>query len=156
MDRLKTLFKYVLWVIGFIILSEIVMSVALTANYTDIETKSEIEQINVYQAEANISNGRIRGVVTNDGNVDLSGKYIEFKLYSKRDVEIGTRYVYIPANVGKGQSEPFEIIFKADNVSYYKMNFVDEKKVENIQLLPRNILSPEVRIAKLFLVAMFI
>ena len=158
MDRLKTFLKYALWVIGLFILSEIIATIGLNSDYIDIDRKDEIPQINIYQAQACTTNGRIRGVVTNEGEEEFKGRYMEFNFYSEKDRLIGRRYVYIPANVERGQTEPFELIFKFNNVSYYEVKMVDEKKDGaeiNIDIIPKSWSNPLVKLTKMFLVLMF-
>ena len=86
MSRLKTLFMYALWIVLFIIFSEFLINVGLNSSYRPIERRDSVSQVNVYQAEATLVNGRIRGLITNSETDNISNKYLEFDFYSKRDV----------------------------------------------------------------------
>ena len=76
MDRLKTLFMYASWVILFFIFSNFLINVGLNATYKPIERRDNVSQVNIYQAEATLVDGRIRGIITNSETEDLSGKYL--------------------------------------------------------------------------------
>ena len=78
MKRVKTLFMYASWVILFIIFSEFLINVGLNSAYKPIERKDNVSQVNVYQAEATLVNGRIRGLITNSETDNISNKYLEF------------------------------------------------------------------------------
>ena len=49
MDRVKTLFKYALWLVLFIIFSNFLINVGLNSTYKSIERKDNVEQVNIYQ-----------------------------------------------------------------------------------------------------------
>ena len=70
MSRLKTLFKYVLWIVMFAILSEFLINVGLNSTYKQLERKDNIEQVQIYQSEATIVNGRIRGLIFTQKTMD--------------------------------------------------------------------------------------
>ncbi len=56
---------------------------------------------------------------------ELSGKYLRFDFYSKRDVYLGKDYIEI-SQLEKDERQPIEIFFKLQNVSYYKVSVVDK------------------------------
>ena len=58
--------------------------------------------------------------------VDWEDKTIEVDLYSKRDVFLGRKYIQIE-NLEQGQSQAFEMLFKLQDVSSYKISIVDER-----------------------------
>ncbi len=157
MDRLKTFLKYILWGIGLIILSEILINVGLNSDYRNIERKDAISQINIYQSQANLSSGRIRGIVTNNQPEVLNGKYMEFSFFSERNVLVGRTYVKIKDDLGIEQSQPFEILFKANDVANYDVKIVSEKKeAKQMEIIPKSWQSPYVIITEIILVLMFI
>ncbi len=133
MDRMKQLIKYVLWIIGFFILSNFLINVSLNSSYNGMQRLDKNYQIDVYQAESTKINGRIRGVILSEETDEISGKYLKTELYSERDILLGTTYVelgYIE------ETEAFEILFDVDNVESYKMEIVDTKpEAEPITLL---------------------
>ena len=110
MERMKTFLKYALWVIGFFILSELLINVGLNVQYKPIERKDNIEQVQFYQAEATLINGRMRGVIKNDGEEDISNKYVEVDFYSERDVYLGKKYIKVN-ELSKEDIQSIEILF---------------------------------------------
>ena len=127
MDRLKTFAKYIIWIILFWILSDVLIYFGINSTYKDIERKGEISsQITVNNAEATAVNGRINGTVTNNDQNDLSGKYIKVNLYSKSGNLLGTNYLQI-GNLGVIETKNFETYFKMQNVKSYEISRVDEK-----------------------------
>lgn len=144
MSRLKTLFKYVLWIVMFAILSEFLINVGLNSTYKQLERKDNIEQVQIYQSEATIVNGRIRGLITNSSSNNLSGKYLEFDFYSKNDGLLGKKYIQVNDLQDK-QTQSIELLFKLKNVVYYNISVVDQKPDdEEIELLPKDLTKPEV------------
>lgn len=125
MNKVKKIFTYVLWLIGFFILSEILINVSLNSSYKPIGRKDSTPNINVYQAEATKVNGRIRGIVTNTGTPDIQGKYIKIDIYSPRDVKLGTKYIDL-SSLKIGETDSFEVFYKLQDTSYYNVSIVDE------------------------------
>ena len=130
MDRVKTLFKYALWIILFWILSDILIYLGINSTYKDIENRNEISnQITVNAAEATTVNGRILGTVTNNEDNDISDKYLKVDIYSESGNLLGTNFLEI-GNLGTVETKSFETYFKIQNVKSYEINIVDEKTVE--------------------------
>lgn len=147
MDRMKTFLIYALIVVGFILLSNFLIDVSLNSQYKDIERKDQTSQVQIYQAEATLVNGRIRGVVTNSGDVDLNNKYIKIDFYSKRDVFLGRKYIQIN-QLQKDETQPLEVFFKLQDVKSYSIEIVDEKPPEEeIEILPNDLSKSEVIIS---------
>ncbi len=144
MDRMKTFLKYALWLILFMIFSEILINVGLNSTYKKIERQDNVSQVNVYQAEATLVNGRIRGLIINSQEQNLSGKFLEIEFYSKRDVLLGRKYIQIEQLEQKG-TQSFEVLFKLKEVAKYKIDIVDQKKDGGeIDLLPDELTKPEI------------
>ena len=144
MDRMKTFLKYIMWIILFFIFSEIMININLESTYKNIGRKDNIEQVQIYQSEATIVNGRIRGLITNSSSNNLSGKYLEFDFYSKNDVLLGKKYIQVNDLQDK-QTQSIELLFKLKNVGYYNISVVDQKPDdEEIELLPKDLTKPEV------------
>lgn len=155
MERLKTLFKYALWLVLFIIFSEFLINVGLNSTYKKIDRKDNIEQVNIYQAEATKVNGRIRGIITNSESEDLSGKYIKIQLFSKRDVFLGEKYIEIN-QLEDNETQNFELLFKVQDVNYYTVDIVDEKpETEELEIIPEEWTKPEIILATVVAMLMF-
>ncbi len=146
MKRMGTLLKYVLWIVAFWILSDFLINVGINSTYKPIDCINKDSQIEVYQAEATLVGGRVKGVIHNTEQNDISNKFIKLQLFSSRDVELGTRYIEI-GNVEPNGISPIELYYKIDNVKYYTMEIVDEKENiedESIELLPHAMSKAEV------------
>lgn len=138
MDRVKTLLKYVIWVLAFIILSEFLINVGLNSTYRKINRKDNIEQVNIYQAEATLVNGRIRGTITNSEPEELNGKYVRIDFYSKRDVFLGRRYIEVK-DLAQNGTMSFEVFFKLQEVGSYEVVIADKKEpADEIEWVPKD------------------
>ena len=138
MDRVKTLLKYVIWVLAFIILSEFLINVGLNSTYRKINRKDNIEQVNIYQAEATLVNGRIRGTITNSEPEELNGKYVRIDFYSKRDVFLGRRYIEVK-DLAQNGTMSFEVFFKLKEVGSYEVVIADKKEpADEIEWVPKD------------------
>ena len=128
MDRLKTFAKYALWIIGFYIFSNFLINVGLNSTYKPItRMEDNVSQISIYQSEATNINGRIKGTITNEGEIDLEGKYIKIELYSKRDVLLGTKYIFVE-NLNKEETIPFQVYFQIKGVEKFKLEITEERQ----------------------------
>lgn len=131
MDRMKTFIKYILWIAGFWILSGFLIEVGLNSSYKQMQYQGEMPtQIQIYQAESTLVNGRIKGNIKNDSSNNLSGKYIKLDLYSKNGNKIGCRYIDI-GTIENNEIKPIEIYFKIKNAKSYTLSIVDTKEAEN-------------------------
>ncbi len=149
MERLKTFLIYALLIIGFFILSEFLINVGLNSTYKPIERKDEISQITIYQAEATLVNGRIRGVVTNSQPDELNNKFIKIDFYSERDVFLGKKYVALE-DIQPNETKSFEVFFKLEDVEHYSMSIVDEREEGEIELIPEEFTKPEIILLTIF------
>lgn len=147
MDRVKTLLKYAIWVLVFFILSEFLINVGLNSTYRKISRKDNIEQVNIYQAEATLVNGRIRGTITNSEPEELNGKYVRIDFYSKRDVFLGRRYIEVK-DLAQNGTMSFEVFFKLQEVGSYEVVIADKKEpADEIEWVPKDWTKPEIIVA---------
>lgn len=146
---------YALWVVLFIIFSDFLINVGLNSSYRPIERRDNISQVNVYQAEATLVNGRIRGLITNSETDNISNKYLEFDFYSERDVFLGKKIINVN-ELQAGETQNFEILFKLENVNYYTITVLDERpKGEEIEILPEDWTTGEIVVATVFTLLIF-
>ena len=121
MNRMKTLFKYALWIVLFWILSDILIYFGINSTYKDIEQKGETPVgIEIIQMQATTVNGRTKLKINDSG---LSGKYIKLDLYSSTGVDLATQYIEI-GNVK--ESKEIETYFKISEVKSYEITVVEE------------------------------
>ena len=146
---------YALWVVLFIIFSDFLINVGLNSSYRPIERRDNVSQVNVYQAEATLVNGRIRGLITNSETDNISNKYLEFDFYSKRDVYLGKKIIDIN-ELQVGETQNFEILFKLEDVDYYAVSVLDERpEGEEIEILPEGWTTGEIVVATVFTLLIF-
>lgn len=123
MDRVKTLFKYAIWIILFWILSDILIYLGLNSTYKDIKQIGETPKgIEIIQMQATTVNGRVKVKVNDNG---LSGKFIKIDLYSYTGVNLGTQYLEI-GNVNENEISEIETYFKISEVKSYKITIVNK------------------------------
>ncbi len=134
MSRLKTLFKYVVWLVVFFIFSEVIINMGLNASYKPMEAMdSDISEVEITEAESTRINGRVKGRIKDTS--ELEGKYVKFDLYNERDNIVGTKYIEIgkEGNVENNsniennkKSQDFSFFFEAEGVKYFKTSIVDK------------------------------
>lgn len=146
---------YASWVILFFIFSNFLINVGLNATYKPIERRDNVSQVNIYQAEATLVDGRIRGLITNSETEDLSGKYLEVDFYSERDVYLGRKIISIN-QLQANETQNFEILFKLEDVEYYSVSIVDERpEGEEIEILPEGWTTTDVVLATVITMLIF-
>ena len=124
MDRLKTFLKYVLWIVIFAILSELLISASLKSSYVDITRKDSTSQVEISQAQATLVNGKIKGTINDDRKDNLTGKYVKIALYSKRENEVGKRYIPIQTT-DVNRTQDFSLYFEKEDVKSYEISIVE-------------------------------
>lgn len=126
MDRMKTFFKYAMWIILFYIFSNLMIYLNIETTYQNIGRKDNLEQVTVYQAQATKINGRIKGTIYNDDKNKITNNYLRIDLYSERDNLLGSKYIDV-SSMRDDETRNFEIYFKVQDVDYYEMKFTDKK-----------------------------
>lgn len=144
MDRMKTFFKYALWLILFFIFSELIININLETNYDDLGRKDKLEQVTVYQADATKINGRIKGTIDNANNT-IKNTYLRIDLYSERDNFLGSKYIDV-SNMREDETRNFEVYFKIQDVEYYEMKFTDDKEEGELPEMLQDLTREEVRL----------
>lgn len=128
MSTLKQFAKYIIWIILFWILSDILIYYGLNSTYKDITNKGDnLSQVIVNSAEATKVNGRIIGKISNTEESDLSEKYLKINLYAESGNLLATEYVEI-GKLRANEVKSFESYFKMQDVKSYDINIVDEKE----------------------------
>lgn len=148
MEAFETKKKVVIWVlilIGVYVLSDFLIYVGINSTYKDIQRQDSNSQVVVYQADATFVNGRIRGMIK-DTN-EIQGKYLKVELYTKRDVLVGKSYIEVK-DKEDSETQPFEVLFKANDVAYYKIDSVKEKEPgSELEILPKELTRGEILLA---------
>lgn len=153
MDSIKRWLIYALLILGFFVYSDFLINVGLNSTYKPIERLDQNSSISVYQQEATRVNGRIRGIID---KTNINEKYLKFSLYSERNVLMGQHYIDINQDEDTN-TQSFELLFKANNVSSYRIDVVDEK--ENIdtklEILPKDLNKTQIFVLTLFTYMIF-
>ena len=148
MEKFDTRVKIVIWVlilVGVYVLSDFLIYVGINSTYKDIQRQDQNSQVVVYQADATYVNGRIRGMAKDIG--EIQDKYLKIELYTKRNVLVGKSYVEIE-NKENTETQPFEVLFRANDVAYYKIDIVKEKEPGGeLEILPKEWTRGEVLLA---------
>lgn len=153
MSRLKTFLKYVIWIVVFAVLSELLINASLKSSYADITRKDTTAQVEIIQAQATLVNGKIKGTIKDDRKDSLTGKYVEIKLYSSRDNEVGKRYIQIQTT-DVNQTQDFNFYFEKNDVKSYEISIVNEKEEGELEIFPKEMSRAEIFVATLFTMMM--
>lgn len=136
MKRLKTFLIYALIIVGFYFFSEFLITVGLNSSYEDIQRRDNVSQVEIYEAQATLVNGKVKGVIKDSrGNESLTGKYVEIDFYSKRDNVVARKYIPIETTDVKTTQE-FSSYFEAEDVTSYSIAIVNEKEYEELNIIP--------------------
>ena len=136
MKRMKTFLIYALIIVGFYIFSEFLITVGLNSSYEDIQRRDNVSQVEIYEAQATLVNGKVKGVIKDSrGNESLTGKYVEIDFYSKRDNVVARKYIPIETTDVKTTQE-FSTYFEAEDVTSYSIAIVNEKEYEELNIIP--------------------
>lgn len=128
MSTVKKFAKYVIWIILFWILSDILIYYGLNSTYKEIKNRGDnISNVTVSEAEATKVNGRIIGKITNTEESNLNGKYLKINLYAETGNLLATEYVEV-GNLRANEVKSFESYFKMQDVKSYDINIVDKKE----------------------------
>ena len=122
MSTMKRFAKYLLWIVLFWILSDILIYVGINSTYKNMEKRGMLpEGISVIQMQSTKVNGRMKIEITSE---DLSGKYLKIDLYSASGNVLGTQYLEI-GNVQT--SKTLETYFQISDIKSYEISVVDEQ-----------------------------
>lgn len=155
MSRLKTFLKYVIWIVVFAVLSELLINASLKSSYADITRKDTTAQVEITQAQATLVNGKIKGTIKDNRKDGLTGKYVEIKLYSSRDNEVGKRYIQIQTT-DVNQTQDFNFYFEKNDVKSYEISIVNEKEEGELEIFPKEMSRAEIFVATLFTMMMIL
>ena len=123
MDKVKRFAKYVIWIILFWILSDILINVGIDSTYKDMKNRGELPKgIEVVQMQSTKVNGKIKLKLSNE---ELSGKYLKIDLYSNIGNVLGTQYIEV-GTINTNQVKEVETYFKITDIKSYEISIVDE------------------------------
>ena len=144
MKRLKTFLIYALIIIGFYFFSEFIITVGLNSSYEDIVRRDNVSQVEIYEAQATLVNGKVKGVIKDSrGNESLTGKYVELDFYSKRDNVVARKYIPIETT-DVNTTQEFSTSFEAEDVTSYSIAIVDEKEHGELNIIPEELKNKDI------------
>lgn len=121
MSRLKTFGKYVLILVGFYILSNILIFFGINTNYDNLRVKGNLpERVTINTASATLVNGKIKGYLSNTDYI--SDKYLKFDFYNNHDSLAGTKFL----KISDLKNNEFKFYFKLHYIDSYSVEIVDE------------------------------
>lgn len=135
MSRLFTFLKYLLCLIVFIVISQVLIHFALETQYKDKEVRTEnnIENIIIDgKMRATSRNGQVEGTLMNYSNKSLLGKALKVSMYSKNDVHLDSQYSIL-GEVEPGNGVKFKEEYDGVKAEYCLVEIIDEKDIEKNQ-----------------------
>lgn len=134
MDRMKTFFIYLLIFVGFYIISNFLISAYIKTSYYKISSYDIDVQdatVTIISAKASKDDGYIEGKISNSTNEEITNKYMVVELFSDNNVSLGKEYVKIEG-LYSGTIKDFKVDFTCDNVTHFKITFIDAEEKEQI------------------------
>ena len=134
MDRMKTFFIYLLIFVGFYIISNFLISAYIKTSYYKISSYDIDVQdatVTIISAKASKDDGHIEGKISNSTNEEITNKYMVVELFSDNNVSLGKEYVKIEG-LYSGTIKYFKVDFTCDNVTHFKITFIDAEEKEQI------------------------
>ena len=126
MKRMKRFLHYLLMIVLFFILSEILIYISLNSVYDPISRRNnDVAQVSVSDAKATLVNGYVIGTIKNSEENNLNGKFLKVDFYSKIGNELGTKYIPI-SGFRENQIKDFEVHFKLQDIESYSISIVDQ------------------------------
>ena len=123
MNTMKRFWKYLIFLILFWILSDILIQIGIDSTYKNIQSRTEIPNgVEVVQMQATAVNGRMK-IKANDES--LSGKFLKIDLYSSTGVNLATQYIEL-GTIRENQIKDYETYFKISEVKSYEIAVVEE------------------------------
>lgn len=136
MERMKTFLLYLIIFVGFYMLSNVLISVALANSYEYLEcTKNEVNSysVQVLEAKATSVSGYVKGTIKLNEGIESPEQYLQVDLYSKYGHCVGRRFVDL-TSVKTGEQRDFKVSFECDNVATYEITTTNEvEKLDDVQ-----------------------
>ena len=134
MDRMKTFLKYLVIFLIFYFASNIVSVQLLKSAYKNKEVFSDFTspKMEIIESKSTISNGYIKGKITNISNEAITDKFLKLDFISPNGVNVGTKYIDF-GSLAPGETKDFETRFNFDNVKNANVSTIDKVDLPNIE-----------------------
>lgn len=129
---MKRFFRIFLWFIIVYILVDFFTYYTIKSTYfnKEVEVSSDYPQIEITESKATVTNGYVKGKVTNNTELPLVDQYLKFELYSKKGELKDTKYIKIN-ELQPGESQDFELTYNTDLVDHVKLSVVPLSELSN-------------------------
>lgn len=138
MKRIKTFIKYLIIFLivyfgvnflSFQIIKSTYKTKGVSANFTS-------PSVEISDSKATITNGYINGKVTNTTGNTLENQYLKLDFFSKRDVNVGTKYIDL-GTLEPNAVKDFSLKYNFDNVDNIVLSVLDKSSIpeEDLKLL---------------------
>lgn len=129
MARIKTFFKYLILIIGFFIISQILIYLSIITSYSPIPLEDISEEyVIIGEAKAKKIAGYVKFTVKNPQEIKLKDKYIKLEYYSKSNNLLGIDYIET-GEIGAKEEKEYEINFQYERIKSVKIDIVDNKEI---------------------------
>ena len=125
MKRLKKFFIYFLLIVGFYIISQILISCIINLRYKNIQATAKDGNTIVVVAEASQIDGIANCKVINLQAEPMENKYLKVDCYSKDNILLGTKYIEM-GRIGAKDKKEYEVRFNYKKVKRVETEIVDE------------------------------
>lgn len=140
MSRMKTFFIYFLILVGFYIISNLLINAYIKTSYFKIkEYEIDVKEatVTIIEAKASKDDGYIEGKISNPNDEDIALRYMVVELFSDSNVSLGKEYQKIE-RLKTGQIKDFKVTFTYNNVKSFKITFIDETEMQRIEEEKKN------------------
>ena len=126
----KRLFKYFIWFVILYVLVDVFSYYTIVTTYVNKEVSNyySFPQVEIYESKATVTNGYLKGKVTNNTELPLVDQYLKVDLYSKRGSVLGTKYVKLN-ELQPGGSQEFEVTYNNDLVDHVSTSIVPQSAI---------------------------
>lgn len=129
-SQTRNLKRWFLWAVLLFIFVTVCTIVCVKSMYQPIinyDIQAEYPVVKVDEAKKTNANGYIKGTIENQGDTEITGKYIKFTFYTKHDVDIGKEYIEI-GNLQPQETKTYEAKFRYPNVEKFVITISDSKE----------------------------
>lgn len=129
---MKRFFKYFLWFVILYVIVDIFSYYTIVTTYVDkaVAVNYSYPQVEIYESKATVTNGYMKGKVTNNTGLPLVDQYLKCVLYSKNGNVLGTKYVKLN-ELQPEEGQDFEITFNNDLVDHLETAIVPLSAISN-------------------------
>ena len=126
-NNLKRYLVYFIIIFAFVGIGTYMTVKAMYHDIQSYEINASNPTVTVSEAKATNVNGYVRGEVINEGEEDITNRYLLFLLCNENNEVISREYIDI-GTISVGQTKTYELKFKVDNVDRFYVTVTDVKE----------------------------